>query len=95
MLGCRLVFAMLFFHGKGAQGHTLVDLHMLPDSGSLPDYNPRSVIDEKGISDLCSRMNIDPRFPMDIFCHHPWNSGTPKRREDIGNPVHRNAIKPG
>ena len=51
----------LLFSGS-AEGHALVQNHVVADDGCLTDHHAVAVIDEKVLADLSPRMDLDLRL---------------------------------
>ena len=92
--GVTLGFCQFLLHGKGSQGHALVDLHMLTDPGSLPYNYSGSMIDEKRRTNIPRRdLCTIPVLLMSILCHHPRNHRYVQIIKDIGQAVNRNTVE--
>ena len=53
------------------QGHPLVQLHILPDDGGLPDDHPGSMVDEEVRTDGGAGVNVDARLPVGLLRQEP------------------------
>jgi len=55
--------------GQCAQGHALVDFHVIADSVVSPITTPGAVIDKKSTAQLRAGMDIDPGQAVRVFGH--------------------------
>ena len=71
----------------GAQGHVLVQLHVLPDGGGLADDHARAVVDKEGVSDGGPRVDVDARGPVGVLRHHPREQRDLFKVQHVRQPV--------
>jgi hypothetical protein len=53
-----------------AEGHAVIERHMLADGGGFSDDHAGAVIDKKGFVEFCAGMNIDAGVAMRSLSHH-------------------------
>ena len=59
------------FERLGPEGHVLIDLHMVSDTGGFADDDSRAMIDEEVCADLGTRMDVRSGAFVGILGHHP------------------------
>ena len=80
--------------GKSAQGHALIKLYFIPDAGGLAYHYAGAVVDKEVLSDGSSRMDVDARQAVGVFCHHPGDQRHLKQVQLMGHPVCENRVEP-
>ena len=50
-----------------AQGHTMIDAHVMADQSRFADHDARAMIDTKRFADLSARMNVDAGLFVGVF----------------------------
>src|SRR5207244_11366915 len=60
-----------------AEGDTVIKFHPRADFACLADYYARAVIDKKMRTNLCARMDIDPRAAVRPLGHDAGNQRQP------------------
>ncbi|CAB5709211.1 Uncharacterised protein [Comamonas aquatica] len=71
----------------GAQGHGLVDAHVLSEDGGLSDHHARAVVDEAARTDLRTGVDVDARLPMGQLGHDARQQRQVQPVEGVGDAV--------
>ncbi len=72
-----------------AQGHPLIDAHVVANHSGFADHHPGPVIDEKVTADARARMDIDTRPIMGVLAHDPGDQRHLPQIEFVGDAVDR------
>src|SRR5688572_1973114 len=65
--------ALVAPRAQGAQGHALVNLHVVADVGGRPDHDAGAMVNEKALTDARSRVNVDPGSTVGVFADDARN----------------------
>ena len=68
---------------------------MIADHGSLANDDTRTVVDEEEFTNRCAGMNIDTRYAMGMFRHHPRQHRNAQGVEYMGQTVNRDSKEAG
>ena len=86
------VAVLIVFKALGTQRHTLIECHVITDDTRLTYYHTRSVVNRKVFADGSSRVNIDTRLRVSLFCDDTWNDGYLQFMQFVGNTIVRHGI---
>ncbi|MPM76193.1 hypothetical protein SDC9_123190 [bioreactor metagenome] len=72
---------------QGTKRHALIELHIVADDRRLTDDGTGSVVDEEGVPDGCTRMDVYSCLLMGILVHHSGDERDIQDKELMGYPV--------
>ena len=87
----RMAFAT-FFTGA-AQGHALIQQHIVANLGGLTDHHSHTMVDEKPASDLSARMDLDAGDPSPKLRNEPGQQRDSQTVKPVGEPVQENRVQ--
>ena len=73
--------------GKSSQRNALINLHILADDCGFANHNAGTVVDKEVLADGCTRMDVNARFGVGVFCHESRENRNMQKVEFMGNAV--------
>ncbi len=79
--------ALTFIPTGAAQGHALVQGHVITNFGGLANDDAHAVVDEEAAADLGARVNLDAGQPTPKVGHHPRQPFPTHAPQGTGQPM--------